>query len=672
MSNYIAMSNDEKKNIYNAIQNLYNMDFTSWQEVLAMMYNLVSDTTQKFDVFEQRFIILLGQEVAKSIRELHINGQLADIIDTELFGNLKSKIETIDNAKFDKTGIITMGNLGQDVKEAMVNGSVAVVGKYSVGHDNYKYNSLDVDRTKFIRCGANILNSNDLIMGYLTNKGGIYPTSTYYTTHIKPTYGEKFITLARRNADNSTLNQPRNIRFVCFYDSALNVMESNFYENSNGVNESVSIPENAVYFSLSFQSGYNDGRSMIYLGKSGKYSFYEPYEEIIENLSLNNKSIKQMKASVKKDLLNNKYISPENVTFLEKIGDNLWNTEIFEVGYIDINDKMVDDSNYHTSPHILIKDFSLSAFRYNTGNAEQTYIRIINYYDENLEVIKSLRYDNSKRVIETIAIPRNAVYMRIVIDRHFSNDIMIVYGSVAPTAYQPYKFRLKNIEMNVYSSSVKVESILKEKILFNFGDSIGAGDGNKGKGYAEILGEMYGMTVYDFAVGGATLGDTASNNITTQVEKAISTNIKPHYILIEGGTNDITPQMNVPLGVITDDFSISNFNRTTTTGGLEYCLYKLKQAYPDAKIVFVSVHKMGSRSFYSQVERQKACIQVSEKWGIPIADIGNRGNLNTFLSCMHKYSNPTSSQPNGDRTHPNDLGYRTFYIPIIYNVLISI
>ena len=35
------------KNIYNAIQNVYNMDKTTWQEVLAELYNSVSNVENK-------------------------------------------------------------------------------------------------------------------------------------------------------------------------------------------------------------------------------------------------------------------------------------------------------------------------------------------------------------------------------------------------------------------------------------------------------------------------------------------------------------------------------------------------------------------------------------------------------------------------------------------------
>ena len=32
---------ESKENIYSSVQNLYNMDKTTWQEVLAEMYNLI-------------------------------------------------------------------------------------------------------------------------------------------------------------------------------------------------------------------------------------------------------------------------------------------------------------------------------------------------------------------------------------------------------------------------------------------------------------------------------------------------------------------------------------------------------------------------------------------------------------------------------------------------------
>lgn len=89
------MTNEEKRNIYNNIQNLYNMDFKSWQEVLAMMYNLVSDIEQKFENFEQRFELMVGKEVTEVINKMYLDGTLASIINEEIFSDLNVKIDKV-------------------------------------------------------------------------------------------------------------------------------------------------------------------------------------------------------------------------------------------------------------------------------------------------------------------------------------------------------------------------------------------------------------------------------------------------------------------------------------------------------------------------------------------------------------------------------------------------
>lgn len=90
------MTNEEKRNIYNAIQNLYNMDFTTWQEVLAMMYNLVADVEQQFEAFQQKFELMLGKEVTEAIKKMYDDGTLAQIINEEIFSDLNNKIDKVE------------------------------------------------------------------------------------------------------------------------------------------------------------------------------------------------------------------------------------------------------------------------------------------------------------------------------------------------------------------------------------------------------------------------------------------------------------------------------------------------------------------------------------------------------------------------------------------------
>ena len=81
-------------NIYNAIQNLYNMDKTTWQEVLAELYNLVSKVENKFDLFELKFGSLLGEQVTRELKKMYDNGSLASLINDVLLKDINEKVDT--------------------------------------------------------------------------------------------------------------------------------------------------------------------------------------------------------------------------------------------------------------------------------------------------------------------------------------------------------------------------------------------------------------------------------------------------------------------------------------------------------------------------------------------------------------------------------------------------
>ena len=81
-------------NIYNAIQNVYNMDKTTWQEVLAELYNLVANVENKFDLFELKFGSLLGEQVIKELKKMYDDGSLASLINDKLLKDINTKVDT--------------------------------------------------------------------------------------------------------------------------------------------------------------------------------------------------------------------------------------------------------------------------------------------------------------------------------------------------------------------------------------------------------------------------------------------------------------------------------------------------------------------------------------------------------------------------------------------------
>lgn len=83
----------QDKNIYNAINNLYNMDSTTWQEVLATLYNYISNIENGFKELESRFGILLPIEVKNAIQKLVDDGTLASLINGTLLTNINTKVD---------------------------------------------------------------------------------------------------------------------------------------------------------------------------------------------------------------------------------------------------------------------------------------------------------------------------------------------------------------------------------------------------------------------------------------------------------------------------------------------------------------------------------------------------------------------------------------------------
>lgn len=630
---------------------------------LSMLMKKIKNDYEKLKkiIIDENVQVQLNNKIEKNKSEIIDNkNKFEDKVD-----KINSDLIAIDSKKLDNTAILSMGNLGQDVKEAMTGGSVAVVGKNSVGNEQYKFNSISTNKTNFIKQGKNLLDIKSMVNGYLNSSGEIVSSNNHKTTDFIRITGNK-LSHGRGAITTERLNQPMDIRFVCFYNSNYESITESFYDNASLKLEVVPIPSNAVYMRVTLFASYTQDKfSMLYFGDKTTQELFEPYKEEMTDLVLSDKSYKQACYGAIKEINNTKLISEESLTFTQKIGNNMWNkNNLINNGFFDANDTFISDNNYDTSNYINVKNHNkISLYTSNNETPTLGYIRIMCCYDEQLKLIRLKRYENASYTNEIVNIPDGVSYIRVTIRKEFSEKAMLVFDDVVPTKYEPYKIRLDNVEINNLENNK-----LKGKILLNFGDSIAAGDGNNGKGYAEILGELYEMEVHDYAIGGTTLG----GNIPNQIDNVVNKNLSPDFILIEGGTNDVTDGSTIKVGTINSSFDISQFDKTTTTGGLEYCLYKLKNAFPNAKIAFVSVHKMGSRNYEKQVERQKACIEVCKKWCIPIVDVGNRGNLNTFLPSMHKFTNPTTTQPKGDRTHPNDLGYRTFYIPLLYEVLTNI
>lgn len=198
---------------------------------------------------------------------------------------------------------------------------------------------------------------------------------------------------------------------------------------------------------------------------------------------------------------------------------------------------------------------------------------------------------------------------------------------------------------------------LSGKILSTTGDSIAAGAGNNGTGYPEIVASDNGMTVQNIAVGGGTVAYVNAN--TFCISRSISSmRSDADFVLLEGGGNDA--DSGVPLGTLSSGYT-ATLDDTTFAGAIESMFKSALARFPDKKIGYVFIHKCASlfdsrvsNSYYDMAK--SAC----EKWGIPYLD------LNTQVPPLNYIADLKSTYTaNADGYHPNELGYRTFYVPKI-------
>lgn len=109
-------------------------------------------------------------------------------VDSRLTAQLAEKAAKTDtdmalSQKRDKTSLIGIGDLTQEVKEGMTGGSVAVVGEEAVGKVNLQDNAVSPEKTNFLKRTYNLFNPKNMKRGIQLNPDtGAEEVSLAYTT----------------------------------------------------------------------------------------------------------------------------------------------------------------------------------------------------------------------------------------------------------------------------------------------------------------------------------------------------------------------------------------------------------------------------------------------------------------------------------------------------------
>lgn len=352
----------------------------------------------------------------------------------------------------------------------------------------------------------------------------------------------------------------------------------------------------------------------------------------------------------------------------------IWSTD----GYINSNGSFISASGYKTTAPIYLKAGSyLFDIKYSAYGASSVIVAICLEDGTIQSVVTGTNTGEKFSDLDIILFNLNTdSYIRTNIGASagFIDTYMLVKGDSAddyPTTYIPYQPDIFVLSDNIgLTNTMKQEilSIQNKKIALN-GDSICYGAGYTG-GYGKILSELYDMTIQNIAISGGTI--TAGTYNGSEPRHWICRTINQmdtdsDYAIIEGGANDAS--LGVTKGTLTAGFA-GPFDDTTFIGALESTFKQLTTNFAGKKIGFILVHKCSwafSNEGHDNDNYYWAARKCCEKWGIPYLDLNIAcppfGVVTSEMTDL--YALRVAYTSNADGWHPNEDGYRKYYVPKI-------
>lgn len=217
---------------------------------------------------------------------------------------------------------------------------------------------------------------------------------------------------------------------------------------------------------------------------------------------------------------------------------------------------------------------------------------------------------------------------------------------------------------------------LRGRTMYAFGDSIVYGH-KYPRSFVNFTAERERMILTKYARNGATVGPAgySGGQILTQIQGAAAR--PPDYVVFDGGTNDAEAIHDKHLygaGTMADGFDPARFTTSTYAGSLETAIAAMRTKWPTARIVYVAVHKLGSRDWNTQLALRAVTLQICAKWGVTVADVFNAADLDTRVDSQrvaYTFNDLVNGFPGtgGTGTHPNIAAITTAYVPTLTSAL---
>lgn len=585
---------------------------------------------------------------------------LADV-NEQLDNKAKQLDKKIDEVAQSGTTIETVQN---KITEMAQNGSIT-------------FNTVTPNMTTFATVSANLFDKDDVEIekGKFINSLGNFTTASGYNIsgYIKAKANDKFT-----HRFNPSLSG-KDATFI-YYDE--NKSKLGYARGVLSKDEStctITVPNNPSIRSI--RVTFTDPQKLEFMLVSGEVypNKYIRYGEIefnekvvfsdIQKSNIKDLSLKAIEEIPIKPNQTDFFITSKNL-FNKNDGD-------IQVGkFINANGGISSAKGYNISGFIDVVEEQQYIYKFNKSQlgTNATYL----YYGDSDNLLGSAKGIISEDWLTcSLTAPIGAKKIKINFIETDKNSLMFVKGNDYPSKYEEYGI-IKFVESIGLNDKQKEEvrelgssNPLEGKIISGNGDSIMYGAGYVG-GFLKIIAERNNMIYENIAVSGATITQGIVDSNTSKNRHWISATINnmrndADYVLLEGGVNDASQSVPVPLGSITEGYT-SSLDVNTFCGAFESMLKQALERFPGKKIGFVLVHKMCDGFNSSKPKNYyHYAIEILEKWGIPYVDLNTKcPPLNYINSLKTVYTN------NGDGWHPNELGYKKYYCDKIEQFLISL
>lgn len=210
-------------------------------------------------------------------------------------------------------------------------------------------------------------------------------------------------------------------------------------------------------------------------------------------------------------------------------------------------------------------------------------------------------------------------------------------------------------------TSAVASPLIGKKIAYD-GDSICIGTYGGG-GYAKLIADNVGGFYENQAVGGARLvsKEGSSGNYHSIVDNLPNLPKDADLYCFDGGVNDVWSL--VSLGTYSMSDYTGTVDKTTICGALEtifrYCLSN----FVGKPICFIITHKVSNIDYDNYKNYHDAAVAICNKYSIPYYDAYNESGLNGWNTTQSTTFLTGNSNGTADGCHPNEEGYRRYYVP---------